>query len=238
MPSMTTVLIIVVAVALIGFLIYSQTQNKGIMQYADHFQQKSNDPCPHCSLMRQQLSLQSNNNPGSMNIAIDTNNDPYSDPIKRQDLHGMYDPLTYPQLRLPREVLDKYNEYYERNGEYPNFNQHHKPMFDNPILNGILIKQIEPNEPFGDDIPTTIPLFKVKSQKNTNRFYYYILDQRTQSKLELKIPLDNVKVNGHRYNNGEFYGLPELYDDDIIENVIIFPNAKFKLMLYKTFSYP
>src|SRR5579872_4781326 len=43
------------------------------------------------------------------NIVMDRQEDPFSDAIKRQDLYTMYDPLTYPQLRLPREVLDRYN---------------------------------------------------------------------------------------------------------------------------------
>src|SRR4029078_11204206 len=150
---------------------------------------------------------------------------------KKQDSYSMYDPLTYPQMRLPREVLDKYNEFYEKNGTYPPFGQATQPLFDNPILNGILIKQVDENEPFNDNIPSSIPLFRVKSAKNANRFFYYIIDQRYQSKLELKIPLDHIKLNGIRHNNADFYGLPEIYDGDIIENIPIYPIAKFKVTL-------
>ncbi len=83
-----------------------------------------------------------------------------------------------------------------------------QPLFDNPVLNGVLIKQVDENEPFSDNVPSSVPLFRVKSAKNTNRFFYYIVDQRYLSKLELKIPLDHIKVNGIRYNNADFYGLP------------------------------
>ncbi len=176
--------------------------------------------------------------PNITNINIDNDNDPYSDPIKKQDLYSMYDPLTYPQLRLPREVLEKYNEYYEKNGTHAPFYQATQPLFDNPILNGVLIKQVDENEPFTDNIPFSVPLMRVKSSKNTNRFFYYIIDQRYLSKIEPKIPLDHVKINNIKYNNADFYGLPELYDGDIIENIPVYPNTKFKVKLYKTYNFP
>ncbi|QGR54021.1 hypothetical protein [Moumouvirus maliensis] len=176
--------------------------------------------------------------PQTTNVFIEHETDPYSDPIKKQDLYSIQDPLTYPQLRLPREVLEKYNEYYEKNGVYPPFNQNTQPLFDNPILNGILIKQVDENEPFSDNVPSSVPLFRVKSSKNTNRFFYYILDQRYLSKLELKIPLDNIKINGVRYGNADFYGVPELYDGDMIENIPIYPSSKFRVTLYKTYHFP
>jgi hypothetical protein len=173
------------------------------------------------------------------NITIEGDTDPYSDAIKRQDLYTMYDPLTYPQLRLPREVLERYNEYYERTGSYPPFNAATQPqLFDNPILNGILMKEIDPHEPFDDKVPSTIPLFRVRSSKNTNRYFYYILDQRFLSKIELKIPLDTVKLNGVAYNNADFYGLPEIFDGDSVENISIYPATKFNVTLYKTYHFP
>lgn len=172
-------------------------------------------------------------------VNIEQDPDPYSDPIKKQDLYTMYDPLTYPQLRLPRDVLDKYNEYYDKNGVYPNFNQATQPgLFDNPILNGILIKQVDSHDPFTDNIPSTVPLFRVKSARNANRYFYYILDQRFFSKVELKIPLDYIKINGAKYNNADFYGLPELFDGDCIENISIYPGAKYNVTLYKTYHFP
>lgn len=180
-----------------------------------------------------------NKAPQITNVIIDNDNDPYSDHIKKQDLYMMYDPLTYPQLRLSREILEKYNEYYERNGIYPSFNQMTQPnLFDNPILNGILIKYNDDNEPFSDNIPSSIPLFRVKSAKNTNRFFYYIIDNRHAGKIELKIPLDHIKINGIRYNNADYYGIPELFDGDIIEHIPIYPDVKFKVILYKTYHFP
>lgn len=171
-------------------------------------------------------------------IMIENENDPYADPIKKQDAYAMQDFLTYPQMRLPREVLDKYNEYYERTGSYPPFNQSTQPLFDNPMLNGYLTKQVNEDEPFNDNIPGIIPLFRVKSSKNTNRFFYYIVDQRYNSKLELKIPLDNIRLNGIRHQNADFYGVPEIYDGDILENIPSYPGAKFRVTLYKTYHFP
>lgn len=177
--------------------------------------------------------------PQITNVNIDTNEDPYSDAIKRQDTYSIYDPLTYPQLRLPREVLERYNEYYNLTGTYPPFNQATQPfLFDNPILNGVLIKQVEPNEPFNDNVPNSVPLFRVKSVKNSNRYFYYVIDQRYLSKIEPKIPLDHVKVNGVRYSNGDETGLPELFDGDIIDCISVYPGARFRLTLYKTFHFP
>lgn len=207
-------------------------------QQLQQLQQSQMQPQLQQSQMQSQLQSSQNFQPNLTRIVIDNETDMYADPIKRQDAYAMNDPLTYPQMRLSREVLDKYNEYYDKNGSYPPFNQSTQPMFDNPILNGILIKQVDDDEPFTDNIPATIPLFRVKSAKNTNRFFYYIIDQRYNSKIELKIPMDNVKLNGIRHPNADFYGLPEIYDGDIVENVPSYPGAKFRVMLYKTYHFP
>ena len=151
----------------------------------------------------------------------------------------MYDPLTYPQLRLPREVLEKYNEYFQRNGVYPPFGEATQPfLFDSPVLVGVLIKKVDENEPFADNVPSSVPLFRVKSSKNVNRFFYYVIDQRYLSKIESKIPLDGVKINGIRIHHADQYGIPELYDEDVLEDIPIFPFTKFKVMLYKTYHFP
>jgi hypothetical protein len=241
-PNSSIIIIVVIAFAF--YLIYNQ-KNQQILPYPYQY------PCPKCEHNKKHNDQpithmhnipympQPQPPPQITNVTIDPDADPYSDAIKKQDLYTMYDPLTYPQLRLPREVLEKYNEYYERTGTYPPFNQATQPyLFDNPILNGILIKQIDENEPFNDNIPSSIPLFRVKSAKNTNRYFYYILDQRYFSKVELKIPLDHVKINGIRYNNADFYGIPELFDGDCIEHIPIYPAAKFKVTLYKTYHFP
>lgn len=176
--------------------------------------------------------------PTVTNVNIDYDTDPYSDPIKKQDHYSMMDPLTYPQLRLPREILEKYQKYHEENGCYPPFSQFTKPLFDNPVHNGYLIKQVDENEPFNDNfIPGYVPLFKLKSVKNTNRFFYYIMDPRYATNVPSKMTLDEVKINNKRWN-GESYGLPELYDGDIIENIPIYPGAKFKVTLFKTAHHP
>jgi len=49
------------------------------------------------------------------------------------------------------------------------------------------------------------------------------------SKLELKIPLDHIKINDVKYNNANFYGLPEIFDGDIIEHIPIYPETKLNL---------
>lgn len=251
-PTSTIIILIVVAFAF--YLIYSQnSQSKYVQPQISGFaQQPPTNPhgaCQKCdyyktaltSLQQQQTNAshyRAPATPSQVNVNIENDTDPYSDAIKKQDLYSIQDPLTYPQLRLPREVLDKYNDYYERNGSYPAFNQATQPLFDNPVLNGVLIKVVDENEPFNDNVPSSVPLFRVKSSKNTNRFFYYILDQRYLSKVELKIPLDHVKINGVKHNNADFYGLPELYDGDVVENIPIYPSARFKITLYKTYHFP
>ena len=247
-PMCTIVIIIVIA--LVVYLIYSQSnQTKFIQMSGFNANLNSNQPsattahsttCQKCDHYKNALlAAQANQGPQVTNVTVDHDTDPYSDSIKKQDLYSMYDPLTYPQMRLPREVLEKYNKYYEKNGSYPPFGQATQPMFDNPILNGVLIKQVDENEPFGDNVPSSVPLFRVKSAKNTNRFFYYILERgQNNSKFELKIPLDHVKINNIRYNNADFYGLPEIYDGDCIENIAVYPNAKFKCTLYKQYHFP
>lgn len=237
-PSSTIIIIVVILFAF--YLIYSNNQPKVLQNL---HQGMSPSTCQNCDYYKNALSvLQKNpmraNTPPITTVNIEHDNDPYSDPIKKQDAYSIMDPLTYPQMRLPREVLAKYHEYYEKHGTQVPFGESTQPLFDNPILNGILIKQVDENEPFHDNVPTSVPLFRVKSSKNTNRFFYYILDQRYLSKVELKIPLDHVKINGVRYNNADFYGLPELYDGDIIENIPIYPSTKFKLLLYRTYHFP
>lgn len=236
-----SMLIIVIVFLFVLFLIYSQSRQPKYVIYPKSPQQQQS--CPNCKYegykqYKPNDPIHTQSSPQVTNVVVDHDSDPYSDPIKKQDLYTMYDPLTYPQLRLPREVLEKYNEYYEKNGTYPPFNQYTQPMFDNPILVGYLIKQIDENEPFADNVPNSVPLFRVKSAKNNNRFFYYIIDQRHQSKIELKIPLDHVKINGVRRDNADFYGVPELYDGDVVENIPVFPNNRFKVVIYKTYHFP
>ncbi len=250
-------LVILVVVGLAIYLIYSHNQQK--ILNSESLAKMHNMNCKKCEHRDRMISFHQDQNPlarmdkipGMMmsgnqiqpqpnitNVVVDREVDPYSDPIKKQDDYTMYDFLTYPQLRLPREVLQKYNEYYDKAGTYPPFGQTTQPLFDNPVLNGFLTKLTEENEPFHDNIPNTIPLFRMASSRNTNRYFYYIIDQRYFSKLELKIPLDHVKINGEKYHNADFYGLPELFDGDIIDCIPSYPGAKFKVFLYKTYHLP
>jgi len=241
MQFASSTIFILVVMGFAAYLIYSQQQslaNPLLFQQLQQPQQPKQSSCPPCSkCVNHQPQPQPV--PQITNVNVQTDDDPYSDSIKKQDLYTMYDPLTYPQLRLPREVLDSYNEYYERTGTYPPFNMATQPkLFDNPILNGLLYKICDDIEPFNDNIPSSVPLFRVKSVKNANRYFYYVVDQRYLSKIEMKIPLDNVKVNGKIYPNADFYGLPELFDDDIITNIPIYPEARFRVSLYKTYHFP
>ena len=251
----TSVIIIIIVVICVLFLIYSQTSqpkfdvqsltnSKKIFDaqhYTNFDENNTSHPhnkqtCHECEYYKSQyLKMKSDRESTQSSDPSDI----YSDPIKNQDLHTLYDPLNYPRQRLPREILERYKEYYEKNGIYPPFNQETRPLFDNPILAAYLVKIVEENEPnFGDNIPNTVPLFKVKSQQYNNKYFYYVIEQRHLSKIELKIPLDNVKIDGKRYENGEFYGLPEIGDDSIIENISIYPGAKFRIKLYKSFHFP
>jgi len=235
--STSNIIIIILVVLFALYLIYSQLRSPvPQIQYIEK-------PCEACSMPRPEIPLpmkqERRNAEDYKALASPTNRPTLYENIKKQDLNMMQDPLIYPQLRLPKEVLKKYDEYYEKNGSYPPFNQSTRSdMFDSPILTGILIKIVDENEPFTDNIPNSVPIFKVKSIKNINRFFYYIIDQRYLSKIEPKIPLDHIKVNGTRFNNADFYGIPELYDGDIIENIPIYPSAKFKVVLYKTYHFP
>lgn len=263
--SNMSIIIIVIVVLVAIFLLFSQNYgDKSQINKILAFDKKSfanrhnninhnnnhtnshvnNHKCKKCEIYKKKLSEQNSDSynnsksDSSYRNQIGYEMSDYVDPIKQRDMEDMYDHLSYPKLRLPREVLEKYDEYYKKTGKYPPFNEQTRPIFDTPILNGMLIKQVDENEPFGDNIPSSIPLFKIKSVKNTNRFFYYVLDQRYTSKLELKIPLDNVKVNGIRYANTDFYGIPEIYDNDIIENISVFPGTRFKVVLYKTHHFP
>lgn len=229
-----SIIIIIIIILFAFYLIYSQNSQQ---KYIKSFNKEKEVNVQH-NLEKE--NIQNNLEKNVQNNLEKSNNleGKYIDNIKEQDLNSLYDPLIYPQMRLSREVIEKYKEYFNKHGTYPQFNQLTQGIVDNPILNGLLIKDIDENEPFIDNIPNSIPLFRIKSSKNSNRFFYYIVDQRYQSKLELKIPLDNVKINGVKYNNSDFYGLPELYDGDIIENIAIYPNSKFKIMLYRQYVFP
>jgi len=194
--------------------------------------QQPQPSCPPC------IQQQQRPQPPTVNkVIINRDDDPYSDAIKKQDAYHMYDPLSYPQLRLPRDVLQQYTRYYEENGVYPPFNIATQPhLFDNPIMVGYLYKV--PEAIPIDDVPPTIPLFKVKNSKNSNRYFYYIIDQRIMSKIDIKVPLDDVTVNGTKYTNVENYGLPELFDNDVIGDINIYPGRKFTVKLYKTYFFP
>lgn len=239
--STTSIVVIGIVVVIAVYLIYSyNNSNKNKILFTNN--NKNNET----NLLEKMSEMQKHRDEQLMEAILSSRapslqsgqGDQFMDPIKRQDVETSHDYFSYPQLRLPREVLKKYDEYYEKNGTYPDIGQMTQPIFDSPILNGMLIKELDETDVFDNNAPMTIPLFRVKSVKNANRFFYYTIDQRYQGQLQLKVPLDKIKVNGKRYDNSDFYGIPELYDGDIIENIPIFQNSVFKVYLYKTHHFP
>jgi len=120
----------------------------------------------------------------------------------------------------------------------------HEKM-ETPILNGILVKHSDDQDPTREstkestkestEAPNMLPLFRFRSQYNPNRYFYYVVDQKYPGKMELKIPLDHVRVNGIRYTNADYYGLPELYDDDMIDGISVYPNDRYRVLIYKPY---
>jgi hypothetical protein len=224
----TQMIIIVFLAGVVIYLIYSENNQKPLIQ-------KIHVPVPQkCPSIAPGV-------PKKVTHQINVNSTPpediYADPIKRQDLYHLYDPLTYPQTRLPRDILHRYQQYFKENGVYPPFNYATQPeLFDNPIHVGFLTR--DPDTETVDNVPNALPLFRVKSTKNANRYHYYTLDQRYGTKIDVKIPFDDVEVNGQKYHNSDYYGIPELFDDDTIKGISVFPNTLFRVKIYKTYHFP
>jgi hypothetical protein len=209
------------------------------------------------------------NQPININVATG-DEDPFADSIKRTDLYTIYDPLTFPQQRMSREVLDMYKAYYEKNGSYPPFNLATQGyLFDNPIQVGYLVRtdNNRGNDDFDgspnrrgrsgspdcdgergtcrndnnvvfQEAPYTIPLFRVKSAKNTNRYYYYTIDQKYFGKFQTKIPFVKVVLNGKFYNNADEYGIDEVFDHDTMEIKNIYPGIIYRATIYRQNHFP
>lgn len=221
----SNLVIIVIVICFALYLVYNQ-RNETLKNNVMYYQQ-----------MDRIQQVPEKKEPVAKEVSPFELSNPFADTLKDYDYYAISDPLTYPQMRLPRDVLERYNEYYQKTGSYPPFGLNTKPyLADTPILNGLLQKMDSPLEPFNQDVPKTIPLFRQMSIKNNNRYYYYILDQTHFSKLELKIPFDNVVVNGKKFLNANYYGIPELFDEDVIEGIPMYKDAKFKVVLYKTYG--
>lgn len=244
------IVILILVLTIIGVLVYSYNTGNNIVyvQAPSNSPNSSNPPNSSRDMSREQYIEMMNrlndikNQPPQMmrqDIIITRDDDPYSDHIKKQDLHNMLDPLTYPQQRLPRHVLEQYTKYFGENGRYPPFGFATQPqLFDNPTSVGYLMLVRDQDLPYDPLIPTSIPLFMIRSSKNNNRYFYYIIDQRPLNQINAKIPLDNVRINGIKYPKADFYGIPELYDDDIVEDINIYPGKKFTSKIYKTYFFP
>lgn len=213
-----------------------------------------------------QMQAQMQQPPQPINVNVSTDDDPYADYIKKTDLYTMYDPLTYPQMRMDRHVLDLYKQYYEKNGTYPPFNLASRGyLFDNPILVGYLRRvgdggqggcgtglcnfdghrgrERGPNGPNDEGLvnleaPYTMPIFMVKSAKNNNRYFYYTIDQKYYGNFQTKIPFENVILNGQHYRNAEEYGIPEIFNHDTLEINNIYPGVPYRATIYKQNHFP
>jgi hypothetical protein len=245
------IIISIVVIIVIGLVWYQINQQKhGVAlpglrkedKIQKHHYHDTDTDCPHCSASRQYVAdlearVQNLQSYGAGDQMSDRFTGP-SDPIKSQDLKEMQDPLSFPQLRLPREVLEKYQEYYEQTGSYPPFGVATRPLFETPLVNGFLIRLTDPDEAFVPDAPSTIYLYRQKSAKNNNRFFYYVIDNRQHNQTGVKIPLEDTKINGVIQKNSAQYGLPEIYHGDIIERIPGFEGVKFKVHLYRTNHFP
>jgi len=240
------IVIAIVIIIVLGLVWYQlDQQKKGVplpqAERRDHIHQRHGDDteCAQCSASKQYVSdLEARVQALQSYAMADRNQDAPLDPIKRHDLQDMSDPLSYPQLRLPREVLEKYQEYYEQTGSHPPFGDPSRPLFETPVVNGFLIRMTDPDEAFVPDAPSTIYLYRQKSAKNNNRFFYYVIDNRQHNHTGVKIPLDDTKINGVLQKNSGQYGLPEIYHGDIIERIPGFEGVKFKVHLYRTNHFP
>jgi len=208
--------------------------------------------------------------PININVATGED-DPFADSIKKTDLYTIYDPLTFPQQRMSREVLDMYKAYYEKNGVYPPFNLATRGyLFDNPIQVGYLVRTDHGRDQDGFDgspdrrgrsgereadcdgergcrrdnnvvfqeAPYNMPLFRVKSAKNNNRYYYYTIEQKYFGKFQTKIPFVKVVLNGKYYNNADEYGIDEVFDHDTMEIKNIYPGIIYRATIYRQNHFP
>src|ERR1700747_2467223 len=188
--------VVVIAIIIISIILIWVSQGSPNIKYV---QQQSS--CPPCAKPQvQYVPVPTQQGPINVNL---NNEDPFSDAIKRQDEYMLNDPLSYPNKRLDRATLQAYQDYYNKNGVNPPFNYHTQPwLLDNPIVIGYLSKMDQ--SPYEmDDVPASIPLMMLKSPKSNIRFFYYIVDQRHRGDIPVKVPFDDVTINGTRYRNAD-----------------------------------
>jgi len=88
------------------------------------------------------------------------------------------------------------------------------------------------------EAPYTLPIFRVKSAKNNNRYFYYTIDQKYYGKYQTKIPFQNVLLNGVPFKNADEHGIPEIFDHDRVEIMNIYPGIPYKATIYKQNHFP
>lgn len=238
-----SIIIILVVVGVIILLVYSQTKNDD--------GSKSCPPCPKQSCPkygRDPNYIQVAAPP--INVTVNPNLDPMGDPIKMQDDQFVRDNLIYPMKRPNREVLEQIARYMGESGYayptagyptgkptgYPPWHNLTQPGFiDNPKMVGYLTKMdLTPYE----DTQQSIPLFEMKSPRNANRYFYYIVDQKNRGDIGVKVVFENITVNGRSTRNADENGIDEIQNGDIIEGVQIYPGVKFKANIYRSSIFP
>ncbi len=204
-------IIIILIICGIVLFIYNNTKSKNV-----DFELET-------KLLQKQMEL----NPGltkHKTININKFSDGFfKDKITREDNEQINNPLKYPYTRLPRYILDQYKDsgFYESGA----FGSASNYFDDSEKIVGNLI--VDANYP-------SFPLFEKPSATNRERYFYYTIDTRLTNDYKIKIPLNNIKVNGRQRNNVVENGIEQLNNDDSIE---IFdynfpPNTVFSVKLY------
>lgn len=152
----------------------------------------------------------------------------YVDPVTREDEKQVHDDLTYPYTRLPRYIIDqnKMTGFYESGafGSASNYFDDTEKIVGNIILDPTVQ---------GQNLPA-FPIYEKPSATNRDRYFYYIIDTRLQNNHKIKVPLDNIVVNGRTINNAVDNGIDQLMTDDSLEilNFNFAPGTLFRAKLY------
>lgn len=150
------------------------------------------------------------------------------DQVTYEDERQVNDPLTYPYTRLPRYIIDqnKSSGFYESGafGSASNYFDDSEKIIGNLIL-----------DPTNQTLEyPAFPIYEKPSATNRDKYFYYIIDTRLQNNYKIKVPMNNITVNGRvRYNVIE-NGIDQLNNDDvvIINDFNFPPNTEFIVKLY------
>lgn len=131
---------------------------------------------------------------------------PYN--FKKEDDNILNNPLQYPYTRLPNRIIDQYKRsgFYE-SGAFGNATNY---FGDSEKIVGNLIA--EPNSNI-----SALPLFEKASGLHRDRYFYYTIDTRLSNNYKIKIPMNNLIINGKIRKNIIDNGIDEIMDGDEIE---------------------